>query len=109
VIIGVTARGQKRFLAIEDGVRESMQSWREALSSLKIQGMNAPKPAIGDGAMGFWAAMDEVYPTARQHKWGLKCDTSRSLLDAFRPQNPGCHCHCQMPQGKTWVGAKLNY
>lgn len=47
VIVGVTARGQKRFLAIEDGVRESTQSWREALLNLKSRGMNAPKLAIG--------------------------------------------------------------
>ena len=67
VIVGVTARGKKRFLAIEDGVRESTQSWREVLLSLKSRGMNAPKQTIGDGAMGFWAAMDEVYPTTRHH------------------------------------------
>jgi transposase-like protein len=73
VIVKVTARGKKRFLAIEDGVRESTQSWHEVLLSLKSRGVNAPKLAIGDGAMGFWAAMDEIYPTTRhqscwQHK-----------------------------------------
>ena len=68
VIVGVTARGKKRFLAIEDGVRESTQSWREVLLNLKGRGMNAPKLAIGDGAMGFWAAMDEIYPTTRQQR-----------------------------------------
>ncbi|WP_442044800.1 IS256 family transposase [Pseudogemmobacter sp. W21_MBD1_M6] len=68
VIVGVTARGKKRFLAIEDGVRESTQSWREVLLSLKSRGMNAPKLAIGDGAMGFWAAMDEVYPETRHQR-----------------------------------------
>jgi len=68
VIIGVTARGNKQFLAIEDGVRESTQSWREVLLNLKSRGMNAPKLAIGDGAMGFWAAIDEVYPTSRQQR-----------------------------------------
>ena len=67
VIVGVTARGQKRLLAIEDGVREPKQSWREGLLNHKSRGMNAPKRAIGDGAMGFWAAMDEVYPTTRHH------------------------------------------
>lgn len=49
-------------------MRESTQSWREVLLNLKSRGMNAPKLAIGDGAMGFWAAMDEVYPTARQQR-----------------------------------------
>jgi len=70
VIIGVNARGEKHFLAIEDGVRESTQSWREVLLKLKSRGMNAPKLAIGDGAMGFWAALEEVYPsTDHQRCW----------------------------------------
>lgn len=68
VIIGVNERGQKHFLAIEDGVRESTQSWREVLLSLKGRGMNAPKLAIGDGAMGFWAALDEVYGETKQQR-----------------------------------------
>ncbi len=67
VIIGVNDRGEKHFLAIEDGVRESTQSWREVLLKLKSQGMNTPKLAIGDGAMGFWSAMDEVY-SETQHQ-----------------------------------------
>jgi transposase-like protein len=68
VIVGVTARGQKRLLAIGDGVRESTQSWREVLLNLKSRGMNAPKLAIGDGAMGFWGALEEVYPETRQQR-----------------------------------------
>ena len=68
VIVGVNARGQKKFLAIEDGVRESTQSWREVLLTLKSRGMNVPNLAIGDGAMGFWAALDEVYPETRQQR-----------------------------------------
>jgi putative transposase len=68
VIIGVNERGEKRFLAIEDGVRESTQSWREVLLNLKARGMNAPKLGIGDGAMGFWAALEEVYPETRHQR-----------------------------------------
>jgi transposase-like protein len=68
VVIGVNERGQKRFLAIEDGVRESTQSWREVLLKLKSRGMNIPEVAIGDGAMGFWAALEEVYPESRQQR-----------------------------------------
>lgn len=68
VVIGVNDRGQKQFLAIEDGVRESTQSWREVLLSLKMRGMNAPRLAIGDGAMGFWAALEEIYPQTRQQR-----------------------------------------
>ncbi len=68
VVIGVNERGQKRFLAIEDGARESTQSWREVLLKLKSRGMNIPELAIGDGAMGFWAALEEVYPASRQQR-----------------------------------------
>jgi hypothetical protein len=68
VVIGVNERGEKRFLAIEDGVRESTQSWREVLLKLKSRGMNIPELAIGDGAMGFWAALEEIYPETRQQR-----------------------------------------
>ena len=68
VVIGVNERGEKRFLAIEDGVRESTQSWREVLLKLKSRGMNIPELAIGDGAMGFWAALEEIYPGTRQQR-----------------------------------------
>jgi putative transposase len=68
VVIGVNERGEKRFLAIEDGMRESTQSWREVLLKLKSRGMNVPELAIGDGAMGFWTALEEVYPETRQQR-----------------------------------------
>lgn len=68
VVIGVNERGEKRFLAIEDGVRESTQSWREVLLNLKSRGMNIPKLAIGDGALGFWVALEEVYGATRQQR-----------------------------------------
>lgn len=68
VVIGVNAQGHKQFLAIEDGVRESTQSWREVLLGLKARGMNSPQLAVGDGAMGFWAALDEVYPDSKQQR-----------------------------------------
>ena len=64
----MTARGQKRLLAIEDGMREPTQNWREVLLNLKSRGMNAPKRAIGDGTMGFWPALHEVYPEACQQR-----------------------------------------
>jgi len=71
VVIGVNERGEKHFLAIEEGVRESTQSWRELLLGLKRRGLEAPPQlAVGDGALGFWAALDEVYPeTAQQRCW----------------------------------------
>lgn len=70
VIVGVNERGEKHFLAIEDGVRESKQSWREVLLALKARGLNAPELAVGDGALGFWAALEEVFPkTGQQRCW----------------------------------------
>ena len=68
VIIGVDSLGKKQFLAIEDGTRESTQSWREVLLELKSRGMNPPELATGDGALGFWAALEEIYPDTRQQR-----------------------------------------
>lgn len=67
VVIGVNERGRKKFLAIEDGVRESKESWREVLLQLKRRGLEIPpRLAVGDRALGFWAALEEVYPQTRQ-------------------------------------------
>jgi len=69
VIIGVNERGEKHFLAIEDGVRESTQSWREVLLDLKQRGLEKPPElAVGDGALGFWSAPEEVYPQTRHQR-----------------------------------------
>ena len=69
-VIGVDELGNKQLLAMEDGYRESTQSWREVLLLLKSLGLNAPELAIGDGALGFWAALDEIYPdTKHQRCW----------------------------------------
>ena len=62
VIVGVTERGRKEFIAIEDGYRESEQSWSELLLRLKSQGLrHGPELAIGDGALGFWTALSKVW------------------------------------------------
>ena len=69
VVIGVNERGQKRFLAIEDGVRESTESWRAVLRDLKARGVKlSPKLAVGDGALGFWAALEEQFPETRHQR-----------------------------------------
>lgn len=69
VVVGVNERGQKKLLAIEDGVRESKQSWREVLLALKGRGLTIPpKLAVGDGALGFWAAVREIYPETRPQR-----------------------------------------
>ena len=68
VAIGVNARGEKHFLAIEDGVRESTQSWREVLLGMKQRGFaRLAKLAVGDGALGFWSALSEE--TRGQRCW----------------------------------------
>jgi len=71
VIIGVTPDGRKERVAIHDGLRESKESWKELLLGLKKNGLqHGPRLAVGDGAMGFWAALEEVFPnTATQRCW----------------------------------------
>lgn len=88
VIIGVNERGQKRFLAIEDGVRESKQSWREVLLGLQARGMNAPQLAVGDGALGFWAAIEELWPSTRSQRcWMHKtANVLNALPKATQPK-----------------------
>ena len=70
VIIGVKPDGRKERVAIGDGYRESKASWQELLLDLKSRGLQAgPLLAVGDGAMGFWAALEEVFPATR----GQRC------------------------------------
>ncbi len=84
VILGATEKGEKEILAIGDGYRESKQSWQTVLLDLKSRGLEAPKLAIGDGAMGFWAAMEEVYSaTKHQRCWVHK---TLNVLNHF-PKN----------------------
>jgi putative transposase len=59
-MIGVRPDGEKELLAVEDGYRESTESWKAVLRELKRRGMVAPVLAVGDGALGFWAAAREV-------------------------------------------------
>jgi transposase-like protein len=69
VIIGVTPDGRKERVAIGDGYRESKASWAEVLLDLKSRGLQAgPLAAVGDGAMGFWAALEEVFPATRTQR-----------------------------------------
>jgi transposase-like protein len=70
VMIGVRPDGKKELIAIEDGYRESSESWASVLRDLKRRGMKAPVLAIGDGALGFWDAVRQVWPeTAEQRDW----------------------------------------
>jgi putative transposase len=71
IVIGVNEQGKKELLAIEEGYRESTQSWTELLEDIRHRGLiTAPKLAIGDGALGFWKAISKVYPeTKHQRCW----------------------------------------
>ncbi|RMF47100.1 MAG: IS256 family transposase [Deltaproteobacteria bacterium] len=88
VIIGATKDGRKELIAIEDGYRESAQSWRELLLDLKRRGLTvAPKLAVGDGSLGFWSALHEVYSTTRQQRcWVHK--TANVLNNLPKSQQP---------------------
>src|SRR3954463_9216225 len=69
VLIGATPEGRKELVGFQVGVRESAQSWRELLVDVKRRGLVvAPEIAVGDGALGFWKALDEVYPGARHQR-----------------------------------------
>jgi transposase-like protein len=70
VLIGVRADGRKELVALTDGYRESAGSWADLLRDCKRRGMRAPVLAVGDGALGFWAALREVFPeTVEQRCW----------------------------------------
>jgi len=69
VLMGATEDGRKELIAISDGYRESTQSWRELLLAAKQRGLSTdPKLATGDGALGFWAALREIYPATREQR-----------------------------------------
>jgi transposase-like protein len=68
VMIGVRPDGTKELIAIEDGYRESTESWATLLRDLKCRGMRAPVLAVGDGALGFWKALRDVWPETREQR-----------------------------------------
>uniref|UniRef100_UPI00057736FF IS256 family transposase n=1 Tax=Bradyrhizobium japonicum TaxID=375 RepID=UPI00057736FF len=80
VLIGNTPEGKKELIGFQVGVRESAQSWRELLIDLRQRGLRiAPQLAIGDGALGFWKALDEAFPgTRHQRCW---CHKVSNVLD----------------------------
>jgi putative transposase len=81
VVIGVHEDGTKELLAVEDGYRESTESWATVMRDLKHRGLNEPKLVIGDGALGTWAALRDVFPGARRQAcWVHKI---ANVLDAL--------------------------
>ena len=88
VMIGVRADGRKELVALTDGYRESTESWAGVLRDAKRRGMRAPVLAMGDGALGFWAALRDVFPTTREQRcWFHK---SANVLAALpKSAHPG--------------------
>ena len=80
VVMGATADGKKELLAVQDGYRESEQSWKELLLDLKARGLTAdPELAVGDGALGFWKALPQVWSGTRaQRCW---CHKTANVLN----------------------------
>jgi transposase-like protein len=76
IVIGVRADGHKELLAMEEGYRESTASWAQVLRGLRDRGLvESPVLAVGDGALGLWAALDDVYPSTRHQRcWNHYAD-----------------------------------
>ena len=101
VILGVTPEGRKERVAIGDGLRESKESWKELLLDLKQHGLqHGPLLAVGDGAMGFWAALEEVFPATRtQRCWFHKMG---NVLNAL-PKSQ--HARARQALQEIWMAA----
>jgi putative transposase len=83
VVVGVRADGTKELVAVADGERESTESWAELLRDLRRRGMRAPVVAVGDGALGLWAALRDVFPATRhQRDWVHKAANVLGCLPA---------------------------
>ncbi|MEX5713722.1 IS256 family transposase [Parafrankia sp. FMc6] len=92
VLIGVRADGRKELIALADGYRESTGSWADLLRDCARRGMSAPVLAVGDGTLGFWAALRDVFPaTAEQRCWVHK--TANVLSALPKSAHPGAKKH----------------
>lgn len=91
VLMGATPEGKKELIGFQTGLRESAQSWKELLVDLKARGLAvAPEVAIGDGALGFWKALDEAFPTTRHQRCWLH--KTLNVLDKFpKSVQPNAH------------------
>jgi transposase-like protein len=92
VLVGVRADGRKELIALADGYRESTESWADLLRGCARRGMRAPVLAVGDGALGFWGALREVFPATREQRcWVHK---SANVLAALpKSAHPGAKKH----------------
>lgn len=104
VIIGATPEGKKELVGFTDGIRESAESWRELLLDLKRRGLSvAPELAVADGALGFWKALGEVWPTAREQRcWVHK---TANVLNRL-PKS--LHANAKRALQQIWMAATKN-
>ena len=105
VIIGATPEGKKELVGLIDGVRESAQSWRELLLDLKRRGLAvAPELAIADGALGFWKAIEEVWPRTRSQRcWVHKTANVLNKLPKSR------HSKAKRALQEIWMAETRNH
>jgi putative transposase len=119
VMVGVRADGSKQLVALADGHRESTESWADLLRDCKRRGMRAPVLAVGDGALGFWAALREVFPATRQQRcWVHKAvnvinclpksaqPAARRALAEIRDAEDRGHAEVAIGQFRELFGAK---
>ena len=87
VMIGVRADGRKELVALTDGYRESTESWADLLRGCRRRGMTAPVLAVGDGALGFWKALREVFPNTREQRcwWHKQSNVLAALPKSAQP------------------------
>jgi putative transposase len=109
VIVGVRADGTKELVSITDGHRESTESWADVLRDLKRRGMRAPVLAVGDGALGFWGALCEVFPdTTHQRCWVHKmANVMNALPKSAQPAARAALCEVRDAEDKKHAQAAL--
>jgi hypothetical protein len=120
VLIGATPEGKKELVGFQTGARESAQSWRELLIDIKQRGLEiAPDLAVGDGALGFWKAIEEVFPGARHQRcWvhktanvlnkvalSVQINMKADLREIYGAPTRYCP-KCQGAAAKDWLAAR---
>ena len=110
VLVGVRADGTKELVSITDGHRESTESWADVLRDLKRRGMRAPVLAVGDGALGFWGALSDVFPdTAHQRCWVHKmANVMNALPKSAQPAGRAALCEVRDAEDRAHAEKALD-
>jgi putative transposase len=116
VIVGVRADGRKELVAVANGTRESTDDWAELLRDLRRRGMRAPVVMVGDGALGLWRALREVFPATREQRCWVHGACKESKCRRAGVRGGGAHTTPASPQdendtlflsGFMWSGMSL--